>query len=191
MALGPRPQSRSVAEARLPLEISHGGIRLRQWAAGDFGFYAAYTGNEVTARYYGGAMEAQKAWRHLASVIGHWTLRGFGVYAAEDSGRGELQGCVGVWEPHGWPCREFAYWFLHEAYDTGWALSAVQLALDEVKRAFVGEEVMGFIHPENARALSLARSIGATLQGEVPLFEFGLHVQVSFFAPQPSVQTQR
>ena len=140
-------------------------------------------GDDSTARYHGGAIDTQKAWRHLASVIGHWTLRRFGVYAVESLGEGTVQGMVGLWEPYGWPCREFVYGFIPEAYDRDLALRAVESTLDEVRSSFPAEAIRGFIHPENARALGLARMIGATAHGEVPLFEFGLHVEVSFFEP--------
>ncbi len=78
--------------AGFPQEISDGMVVLRQWKPEDFPFYAAYLADESTARFYGGKVDGQKAWRHLASLIGHWTLRGFGVYAVASSGTGELQG---------------------------------------------------------------------------------------------------
>jgi RimJ/RimL family protein N-acetyltransferase len=161
------------------------GVVLRQWTPGDFDFYASYMGTDSTARYHGGAIDRQKAWRHLASVIGHWTLRGFGIYAVESLVESRLQGMVGLWEPHGWPCREFVYGFTAEAYAAKRALGAVKIALDHVKKCFPGEAVQGFIHPQNSPALGLARTIGARLQGEVPLLEFGSHVQVSFIKGNP------
>jgi RimJ/RimL family protein N-acetyltransferase len=174
----------------LPPVIQGDSLLLRQWSSEDFGFYSSFFASDSNARFYGGAVDRQKAWRHLASVIGHWTLRQFGVYAVEAVGCGGLQGCIGLWEPHGWPCREFAYWFVPSAYDSGRALRAGQLALARVKESFPDEEIKGFIHPDNALALSLANAMGATLHTEVPLFDFGPHVQVSFFNPEP-LQAQR
>jgi arginine/ornithine N-succinyltransferase beta subunit len=53
-----------------------------------------------------------------------------------------------------------------------------------VKESFPRQAIKGFIHPDNASALSLAHEMGATLHAEVPLFDFGPHVQVSFFNPR-------
>jgi RimJ/RimL family protein N-acetyltransferase len=161
-------------------EVEKGGLRLRQWTAADFEFYAAYLGNEATAQYIGGAVDKPKAWRHLASLIGHWTLRGFGVYAVEDLVTRQLQGCSGLWQPHGWPCREFVFWFTADAYAGGRAAQAAQLAMDEVNAAFPGEPVTGFIHPNNRIALGLAREVGGTLQGEESLFDFGPHIRIAY-----------
>jgi len=134
-------------------KVEENGMMLRQWTAEDFEFYAAYLGNEATARYVGGVTDKPKAWRHLASLIGHWTLRGFGVYAVEQLASGQLQGCAGLWEPHGWPCREFVFWFTPDAYTSGRAARATQLALAQVKTAFPQEPITSSIHPQNRRSL--------------------------------------
>jgi RimJ/RimL family protein N-acetyltransferase len=169
-----------VLEIGFPLRLERGTVILRQWTAADFEFYAAHLGDKVTAQYIGGAIDKQKAWRHLASLIGHWTLRGFGVYACEDRASGRLLGSAGLWQPHGWPCREFAFWFRPEAYGGDCAAEAAQLALDHVRVAFPDEQVTGFIHPENRPALALAGRLGGIAEGEVTLFDFGLHVQIAY-----------
>jgi RimJ/RimL family protein N-acetyltransferase len=161
-------------------EVESNGLLLRQWTAADFDFYAAYLGNEQTAQYIGGAVNKHQAWRHLASLIGHWALRGFGVYAVEDLVTRQLQGCSGLWEPHGWPCREFVFWFTADAYGSGRAVRAARLSIDVVNAAFSQEAITGFIHPKNHLALALASEIGGTIQGEEPLFEFGPHIRIAY-----------
>jgi RimJ/RimL family protein N-acetyltransferase len=164
-----------------PREITNGIVTLRQWRAEDFNFYAAYLADESTARFYGGRVDKQKAWRHLASLIGHWTLRNFGVYAVASSTGGELQGCVGLWQPYDWPCREFVFWFTADAYASGRALAAARLGLGLVRAASLpAETVTTFIHPGNDRALSLAHTLGGISRGEEPLFDFGPHVRVEY-----------
>ena len=170
-----------------PQQITDATIVLRQWRPEDFDFYAAYVGNEVTARFYGGVMDKQRAWRHLASVIGHWTLRKFGVYAAASRLGGDLQGCVGLWQPHDWPCREFVFWFTAEAYASGRALAAARLGIDAVRAARNPHEIVTtFIHPENQQALSLAYSLGGVARGEEPLFDFGQHVRIEYGDSSPN-----
>ena len=123
-----------------------------------------------------------KAWRHLASLIGHWALRDFGVYAvASSAATGELQGVVGLWEPYDWPCREFVYWFTADAYASGRALAAARLQLGLVRAARrPGEIITTYIHPENELGLSLAHQLGGISRGEEPLFDFGQHVRVEY-----------
>ncbi|WP_439628470.1 GNAT family N-acetyltransferase [Shinella sp.] len=163
-----------------PSELARGAVLLRQWKAADFEFYASFLGSDDTARFYGGVLDRQKAWRHLASLIGHWSLNGFGVYAVEDVQHGRPQGCVGLWEPFGWPCREFVYWFTPDAYAAGLAGQAVQLALDGVRATFPDEAIQSFVHPDNHEAVRLAYAAGGTAEGPMPLADYGPHLKFSF-----------
>ena len=43
-----------------------------------------------------------EAWRSMAMVVGHWSLRGFGLWAIEERESGRLAGRVGCWQPEGW-----------------------------------------------------------------------------------------
>ena len=67
-------------------------LRFRAWNAGDFEPFAAIYADEAHARYIGGACERDEAWRRLAGVIGHWTLRGYGLWALEAKRDGSFVG---------------------------------------------------------------------------------------------------
>jgi RimJ/RimL family protein N-acetyltransferase len=174
----------------LDVSLEDEKVLLRQWAPTDVEFYVDHLGNEATAQYLGGILERQQAWRHLASVIGHWSLRGFGPYAVVDSRSQQLQGCAGVWEPDGWPCREFVFWFTAAAYDSSHALSAARLVLEAMRSSFNDEVITGFIHPSNGAALRLAGELGATLHEEARLFNYGPHIRVSYAGSRRPTQTQ-
>ena len=49
------------------------------------------------------------AWRQLAMIIGHWELRGFGLWAVEERSSGAFLGRIGCFEPEGWPGFEIGY----------------------------------------------------------------------------------
>ena len=67
-------------------------LLLRQWQASDFEPYAAFCGDEEMARYVGGLSSRADAWRRMASVIGRWTLRGFGYWAVAEKESGKFVG---------------------------------------------------------------------------------------------------
>ena len=46
-----------------------------------------------------GPLNRAEAWRNMAMVVGHWQLRGFGLWAVEERGSGEFVGRVGCWRP--------------------------------------------------------------------------------------------
>jgi RimJ/RimL family protein N-acetyltransferase len=62
-------------------ELETDRLRLRQWKEEDFAAYAEYYAHEETAKLVGGRCHREAAWRRLASLIGHWTLRGYGYWA--------------------------------------------------------------------------------------------------------------
>ena len=59
-------------------------LRLRAFRLGDFEGYAAMCGDPEVARYLTTRFDREQAWRHLAFLIGHWVLRGFGMWAVEE-----------------------------------------------------------------------------------------------------------
>ena len=68
-------------------------LLLRQWKADDFETFAGYYANEQTAKYVGGVSDRDQSWRRMASLIGHWALKGYGYWAVEekDDGRAGAQ----------------------------------------------------------------------------------------------------
>jgi len=58
-------------------------LELRQWNEKDFGNFARYYADEDNARYVGGQKDTESAWRHMALLIGHWQLKGFGYWAVD------------------------------------------------------------------------------------------------------------
>ena len=58
-------------------------LTLRAFAASDFDAYAAKMADPEVPRHRGDGrpLERVDAWRQLAMVVGHWSLRGFGMWA--------------------------------------------------------------------------------------------------------------
>ena len=65
-------------------ELETGRLRLRQFCGGDLDAYARLTGDAETMRYIGQGepLDREGAWRSLAYILGHWWIRGFGLWAA-------------------------------------------------------------------------------------------------------------
>ena len=162
------------------MEFRTNNLLLRQWRVGDFEFYANFFGNESTAQHYGGTMSRAQSWRHLASVIGHWELRGFGAWAVERINVQQLVGCAGYWEPEGWPATELAFWFVNEAYESGIALKAVQAVRARSPEYPEISRIVSYIAPGNAPARQLIEAIGGRLVDTVDLFDFGEHCEFAF-----------
>jgi RimJ/RimL family protein N-acetyltransferase len=148
--------------AEAPDVIATERLVLRRPEASDWTPWVRFMGSE-RARWVGGPADAELAWRSLATIIGHWTLRGFGsfVFALRDTG--EPIGLTGPWYPHGWPERELGWTvWTAEAEGQGFAFEAASAARDHAFRALGWTAAVSYIHPRNARSIALARRLGAT-----------------------------
>lgn len=80
------------------------------------------------SRFVGGPDTAERTWRTLASEIGHWTLRGYGRFAVEDTKTGAMVGLVGPWYPEGWPEPELGWDLMNGFEGKGYATEAAHAA---------------------------------------------------------------
>ena len=93
-------------------ELETDRLRLRQWREDDIEPFAATFADEHSARFLGGSCSRDQAWRRMAALVGHWTLRGYGYWAVEEKRTGVFVGGVGLWFPDGWPELELGYWLM-------------------------------------------------------------------------------
>ncbi len=106
-------------------------LLLRMFRESDLDAYAAMCGDPEVMRYLGDGypLTRGEAWRNMALVLGHWHLRGFGLWAVEERATGLLAGRVGCWQPEGWPGLEIGWTFRREFWGRGYATEAAQTVL--------------------------------------------------------------
>jgi RimJ/RimL family protein N-acetyltransferase len=153
-------------------------LTLRMLRESDFDAYAEMCGDAEVMRYIGDGQPLARpmAWRNLAMMAGHWSLRGYGLWAVEERSSGVLVGRIGFWNPDGWPDFELG-WTLRRAfwgrgYATEGARAALRLAFTQMGRP----HVISLIHPDNAASIRVALRLGERLAG--PIEVMGKPVQV-------------
>ena len=55
----------------------------------DFAPFCEMMADEETAKHIGGVMEPAVVWRMMASIIGHWSIRGYGFFVLEEKETGD------------------------------------------------------------------------------------------------------
>ena len=159
---------------------------LRTWSEKDFESYAKMSMDREVSQYLtpdGKPPSRPDMWRSLAMVIGHWYLRGFGLFAVIERTSSELIGRVGPFQPEGWPDFEIG-WMLRRSswghgYATEAALACVEYAFTKLNR----EHLISVIDPQNHASIRVAERIGERLEGTVelyhrpgyPLLQYGMH----------------
>jgi RimJ/RimL family protein N-acetyltransferase len=148
---------------------------LRPFREADFEAYAAYYQDESAARYVGGVMDRPRAWRHMAAILGHWVLRGFGLWAVDERDTGDFVGCIGVQKPEGWPELELGWWLVRSAHGRGYATEGGARARRHAYETLGAQTLVSYIHPVNAASIRVAERLGAHLERTEPLLDFGPH----------------
>jgi RimJ/RimL family protein N-acetyltransferase len=104
-------------------------LRLRPPCEDDFAVYRAFYADADASHFYGGPLDEGRAWRVLASDLGHWALRGYGRWAIELKASGVMVGSCGLWWPGGWPRSELTWWIIPSARRQGYAAEASRAAI--------------------------------------------------------------
>jgi RimJ/RimL family protein N-acetyltransferase len=161
-------------------ELETSRLRLRMLRESDFPTYETWCANIEIQRYLGGkTMERIEAWRHLAFLVGHWTLRGYGYYAAEEKASGRLIGRVGYTNSAGWPGFELGWTIVPEFQGRGFATEAATFLLSYAFEVLDQPHVISLIHADNAPSRHVAEKLGEIIEGEtvvmsMPVLIYGI-----------------
>src|SRR6478735_3153314 len=98
-------------------------LLLRGFRPDDFEAYAPIMADPTVTQFLGDGrpLSRSEAWRQMAMIVGHWALRGFGLWAVEERASGRLVGRIGCQEPEGFPAFEIGYVLAREAWGKGYA----------------------------------------------------------------------
>jgi RimJ/RimL family protein N-acetyltransferase len=144
---------------------------LRPWSESDWEPYAAICADAEVMRYLGtgATLSRDDTWRAIAGMIGHWALRGYGMWALESKASGALVGRAGFIDPPGWPGFELGWTLAREHWGHGYATEAARAALACAFETLGRDRVIHLIRPGNAASIRVAGRIGAKPAGEVDL----------------------
>lgn len=165
---------------RAATELETKRLRLRQFGERDFPVYEQWCANMDVMRYLGGkTFDRTGAWRHMAYVVGHWVLRGYGYYAVEEKESGRLVGRVGYTDSTGWPGFELGWTLAPEARGRGYATEAARFLLDYAFEHLDRPHVISLIHPDNTPSRRVAERLGERIEGEtevvgMPVLIYGI-----------------
>jgi RimJ/RimL family protein N-acetyltransferase len=153
-------------------------LRLRSLADADLDAFAAMLGDAEVMRYLGDGrpMDRVGAWRKMALLVGHWQLRGYGIWAVVDRTTGSFVGRVGLWNPEGWPGLEVGWILPRERWGQGFAREAAEAALRFAFERLGADRVISVIHPENARSIRVAERLGERFEQSHVIGEVGVSI---------------
>ncbi|MFS4581301.1 GNAT family N-acetyltransferase [Phaeobacter sp. C3_T13_0] len=112
-------------------------------------------------RFIDAAEDPDALWWSIATIIGHWHLRGYGLFALIERSTGRPVGMIGPWYPKGWPEPELSWHLTEDARGKGYANEAAEVVLDWLFREKKWNSIVSFIPEDNLASIALAQRIGA------------------------------
>jgi RimJ/RimL family protein N-acetyltransferase len=143
-----------------PIETER--LKLRQFVDADLDALARMCADPETMRYIGqgATLSRADAWRSMAMFLGHWQLRGYGMWAVEDKRTGAFVGRIGLHYPEGWPAIEVG-WLLDRAqWGQGLATEGGRAAITWAFDRLNLQRISSVIHPQNAASIRVAEKLG-------------------------------
>ena len=153
-----------------PVSLETDRLILRMWRLEDFEPYARMCADPEIMRYLGGrTFDRLEAWRHMAFIVGHWELLGYGHFAVEEKSSGKFAGRIGFLNPAGWPAFEIGWTLGREFWGKGYATEGARRALQYAFNELDKDHVISLIHPENKASIRVAERLGEKLEGKTEL----------------------
>lgn len=139
---------------------------LREFRASDFDTYAEMHAHPEVMQFLnkGKPLSREDAWRNLATAIGHWTLRGFGMWAVELRETGEFIGRIGLWYPEGWPAIEVGWSLNRPHWGKGYATEAANASVEYAFTTLGLDDIISLISPGNTGSIRVAERLGETFR---------------------------
>ena len=120
------------------------------------------------SRFMGGPLNGYEAWMLYAAEIGHWEIRGFGMWMIHLRDSGETVGMAGGWFPAKWPERELAWIIWPDKAGRGFALEATHRVRRHLYDDLRWDGVVSYIDPKNLDSIRLAERLGAVKDHDAP-----------------------
>jgi len=141
-------------------EIETGRLKLRAPHEEDFSVYKTFYANAAASSAYGGPLSPLLAWKKLAADLGHWQLRGYGMWSVQEKSSGHMVGGCGLVWPEGWPRSELTWWIIPAARRQGYALEASQAVIKFGLDQLGWDYVQTHTNDENIAARQLVEKLG-------------------------------
>ncbi|MBF2048397.1 MAG: GNAT family N-acetyltransferase [Elainella sp. C42_A2020_010] len=147
-------------------------LLLRLFREADLDAYAEMCADPEAMQYIGPGHPLSRAesWRSMATMLGHWQLRGYGLWAVEEKASREMIGRIGCWNPEGWPEFEIGWMLRRPFWGKGLATEAAKAAIEYAFQTLGRTHIVSLIVPQNQRSIRFAERLGEKLEGRTEIF---------------------
>jgi RimJ/RimL family protein N-acetyltransferase len=150
---------------------------LRPIGADDFDAHARIVGDAAVMHYIIDApMSPAQAWWNIARYIGHWQIRGYGMYVAIERSSGQIIGHMGFLNAEGGRGFELGWILAPEAWGKGYASEGTRTLVAHAFGGLGQTHIVCVINRENVKSIAVAERLGAVFEREE--IEGGRHLSI-------------
>ena len=159
-------------------EIETERLLMRGWRDSDTEPWGELSADDEVMRSLGreSGLSLGDAWREMAFLAGHWTLKGFGHWALELRASGELVGRAGLFHPPDWPGLEVGWTVARPHWGNGYAGEAARATMAWARAELGADHVISLIADGNQRSQRVAEKLGMEQEGRAQVRGFDLRV---------------
>lgn len=136
---------------------------LRAPMESDFPAHADFLASEKSAFIGGPEPDRFSTWRGFLGSVGHWVIRGYGMWVAALKETNMPIGRIGFINHYGWDEPELGWHVYPDWEGQGYAYEAA-LAARAYGPAIGLDGVISYVDEENIRSRALAERLGATIE---------------------------
>lgn len=119
------------------------------------------------ATYHGKVMNRTQAWNWLCMMLGHWQMRGFGIWGVEEIESGQLIGRVGLQFLDWFDDVELVWMLRSASWGNGYATEAARAAIEYGFEEKALSRIAAVINIENQPSRRLAERLGMICEKEI------------------------
>ena len=159
-------------------EVETERLLLRGWRDEDTGAWAELCADDEVMRALGreAGLTPGDAWREMATLAGHWALKGFGHWVLESRTTGELVGRAGLLHPPDWPGLELGWTVARPHWGNGYAGEAARAAMEWARSELGPDHLISLIADDNLRSQRVAEKLGMEQEGRAQVRGHDLRV---------------
>lgn len=144
--------------------LETGRLVLRAPQASDWPVFNAMLASDRALFIRSGDYDLSNTWRAFGHMIGHWVLKGFGMFVFQAKGDDAPLGMTGPWCPATWPEPEIGWTVWNPAAEgKGFAFEAAQAARRYAYDVLRWPTAVSYVAPDNLRSRALAERMGAAI----------------------------
>ena len=119
------------------------------------------------ATYTGDVMSRVQAWNWLCLMIGHWYMRGFGIWAVEEKATGKLIGRIGLQFLDWFDDVELVWMLKKSTWGKGFAAEGARAAINHGFNTLELPRMTSVIHTVNEPSIQLAERLGMIFERQI------------------------